>query len=237
MQTEETGFTNSIGVHRFRNAPSFTIPAVIEDTREQTPLPFAALDAEDRLPVVRAMLEVGDYSADGLEADIFVERKSLPDLVGAVTHDRDRFIRELDFAAALPFRWRYLLVVGTSNVMSCEKQLEVGDWRSLATPRSIRATLDAFAAKYGLTVWLCDNPLSAAARLCRTIRYCARHLANVRWTQRGFHQREAERREAREARRAAKAGKATAPEAMTAPSAGSAPAESGRAPQNAPGAG
>jgi len=198
---------SAIGVHRFRNAPSFDLPSVIEDTREQHPLPFSALDDEDRLPVVRAMLEVGDYSAVGLEADLFVERKSLPDLVGSVTHGRDRFVRELDFAAALPFRWRFLLVVGTSTAMSCEKQLELGDWRSMATARSIRATLDAFAARYGLTIWLCDNPLSAAARLCRTVRYCARHLANVRWTQTGFHAREAERREAREARRAAKSAK------------------------------
>lgn len=192
----------AIGAHRFRVAPDsqWAVPAIIEDTREQTPLPFSALEERDRLPVVRAMLEVGDYSAQGMEADLFIERKSIPDLVASVTRERRRFEDELAFAAALPFRWRFLVIVGTNPSCSCARQMEIGDWRSEASPASVRASVDAFAARYGLQVRYCDSPLEAAATVARTIRYCARHLANARWTQRGFHAREAERKAAREQR-------------------------------------
>lgn len=192
----------AIGAHRFRVAPptSWALPAIVEDTREQTPLPFAALDERDRLPVIRAALEVGDYTADGLEADLFIERKSIADLVASVTRERRRFEDELAFAAALPFRWRFWVIVGTNPACSCARQLELGDWRSMATAASVRASVDAFAAKYGLQVRFCDSPLDAAATVARTVRYCARHLANARWTQRGFHAREAARRAAKDAK-------------------------------------
>ena len=87
----------TIGGHRFRSAPPtyWTPPAIIEDTREQRPLPFHLLDPRDALPVIRGGLELGDYSAVGMEADLFIERKALPDLVGSVTHDRRRFEDEL----------------------------------------------------------------------------------------------------------------------------------------------
>lgn len=194
----------AIGSHRFRVAPptSWALPAIIEDTRERTPLPFAALDERDRLPVIRAALEVGDYTADGMEADLFIERKSIPDLVASVTRERRRFEDELAFAAALPFRWRFWVIVGTNPACSCARQLELGDWRSMATAASVRASVDAFAAKYGLQVRFCDSPLDAAATVARTVRYCARHLANARWTQRGFHARNEARRAAKEDRAA-----------------------------------
>jgi ERCC4-type nuclease len=169
------------------------------DTREQTPLPFHLLDPRDALPCIRGGLELGDYSAVGMEADLFIERKALPDLVGSVTHDRRRFEDELAAAASMPFRWRVLVVVGSNPSRSCEIQLETGDWRSLATGRSVRASLDAFAVRYGLTVRLCDSPLSAAAFVARTVRACARRIADARWTQRGFHARNEERRAAKEA--------------------------------------
>lgn len=191
----------TIGGHRFRSAPPtyWTPPAIIEDTREQHPLPFHLLDPRDALPVIRGGLELGDYSAIGMEADLFVERKALPDLVGSVTHDRRRFEDELAAAASMPFRWRLLVVVGANPSRSCEIQLETGEWRSLATGRSVRASLDAFAVRYGLTVRLCDSPLSAAAFVARTVRACARRLADARWTQRGFHARNEARRAAKEA--------------------------------------
>lgn len=191
----------TIGSHRFRSAPpsAWTPPAIIEDTREQRPLPFHLLDPRDALPVIRGGLELGDYSAAGMESDVFIERKAIPDLVGSVTHDRRRFEDELAAAAMMPFRWRFLVVVGSNPSRSCEVQLETGGWRSMATARSVRASLDAFAVRYGLTVRLCDSPLSAAAFVARTVRACARRLADARWTQRGFHARSEARRAAKEA--------------------------------------
>lgn len=64
---------------------------IIVDTREQTPFLFAAYPVE----VQRAALEAGDYSLAGFERRIAIERKSLDDLLGCMTHDRERFEREL----------------------------------------------------------------------------------------------------------------------------------------------
>ena len=58
------------------------------DSREQTPWAF-------RCETVRKALPAGDYSVEGIETKIAVERKSLTDFVHTVIHDRERFGREL----------------------------------------------------------------------------------------------------------------------------------------------
>lgn len=68
------------------------------DTREQAPYRFAGE------PVASATLAAGDYSLAGLEHLIAVERKELGDLVGCMTHDRDRFKRELQRLRAYRYR-------------------------------------------------------------------------------------------------------------------------------------
>jgi ERCC4-type nuclease len=65
---------------------------IIVDTREQEPYTF---DPE-RVTTVRRALRSGDYSLDGLDSRVAVERKSLDDFVSTVIRDRDRFRRELD---------------------------------------------------------------------------------------------------------------------------------------------
>jgi DNA excision repair protein ERCC-4 len=64
---------------------------IIIDTREQTPFLFAGYPVSIR----RDGLEAGDYSVSGFERRIALERKSLDDLLGCLTHDRERFEREL----------------------------------------------------------------------------------------------------------------------------------------------
>jgi ERCC4-type nuclease len=76
---------------------------ILIDTREQTPWYFDEFEVETE---VRG-LKTGDYSVDGYEEKICVERKSVSDLVGTITRGRDRFQRELgrmqemDFAAVV----------------------------------------------------------------------------------------------------------------------------------------
>lgn len=55
------------------------------DTREQLPIDLAPLKT------ITKKLDTGDYSVEGYESRICVERKSLSDLVGCVTHGRERF--------------------------------------------------------------------------------------------------------------------------------------------------
>ena len=64
---------------------------IIIDTREQEPYSF-----DPRLAAaVRRVLPAGDYSIDGLESAVAVERKTLDDFVSTVIHSRDRFRHEL----------------------------------------------------------------------------------------------------------------------------------------------
>lgn len=78
------------------------IPAIIVDTREQRPYTFANIEADKRdgggiVPVAVRVgtLASGDYSLDGFEDRIAVERKSLADLYGTLGKGRERFEREL----------------------------------------------------------------------------------------------------------------------------------------------
>ena len=61
---------------------------ILIDTREQNDYSFS-------VPVVRRKLEAGDYSVEGLETRVAVERKSLSDFVSTVIHARKRFHAEL----------------------------------------------------------------------------------------------------------------------------------------------
>ena len=87
------------------SAPDATEPVIITDTREQTPLVFTHLRTE------RWTLDTGDYSVRGLEEVFSVERKSLPDLVGSLTRERGRFMREMHRLRG--YQFARLLVIGS----------------------------------------------------------------------------------------------------------------------------
>ena len=76
--------------------------SVIVDSREQSPWMFRNFKADARqnyLPlVVRTVtkgIKSGDYSIEGFEDRVAVERKSLQDLYGTLSQGRERFEREL----------------------------------------------------------------------------------------------------------------------------------------------
>ena len=98
-----------------RKQPDFTI---VVDTREQFPLVFDRFAALG-VSTVRRKLQTGDYSIDGFERQIVIERKSLNDCVSTLTHGRERFTREIyDRSIFTPVK---LLVVEAS-------------WQELAHP-------------------------------------------------------------------------------------------------------
>lgn len=68
---------------------------IVIDTREQEPYGFTCA-------VVRRALPAGDYSADGYEDVVAVERKSLADFARTTIHEFARFAAELDQLAHLP---------------------------------------------------------------------------------------------------------------------------------------
>ena len=83
---------------------------LVIDSREQTPYAFAGLrsdaDAGRQPLLVRTVtrgLEAGDYSLEGFERLVAVERKSLSDLFTTLGQARARFVRELQRLASYDF--------------------------------------------------------------------------------------------------------------------------------------
>ena len=81
------------------------VPTVVIDTREQKPLEFS------RLTAIRGTLHTGDYSVQGLEGVVAVERKSVPDMVNSLTKERARFMAEIERMRGYWFR--RLAVIGS----------------------------------------------------------------------------------------------------------------------------
>ena len=76
--------------------------AIIIDSREQSPFDFRDLPADKKegggyiiVQTKRQALRTGDYSIEGMEERISIERKSIEDLFNCVGNDRDRFERQL----------------------------------------------------------------------------------------------------------------------------------------------
>ena len=135
-------------------------PTILIDTREQMPLHF------ENLPSEPATLPTGDYSIKGFEADFCVERKSIADLVQSVTHERDRFERELTRMRGYEFR--RLVIVGYPA------QIENHEYRSGASPKAVIASVTAFEIRYRLPVAWCPDAAAAAVQIERWSCYFAR---------------------------------------------------------------
>lgn len=136
----------------------------IIDTREQIPLDLNPLRCE------KGTLTTGDYSVKGLESEIAIERKSLPDLLGCVGRDRGRFDREVKRLLAYPVR--ALVIEATWH------ELEAGHWRSGVTPQAVTGSVYGWIA-YGLPVILSGTPSQASKDVSRILFIAARR----RWTE------------------------------------------------------
>ena len=115
---------------------------IVIDTREQHPYAFET-------PSEIATLAVGDYSIQGLEKKIAIERKELNDLIGCLTIGRDRFERELHKGRALDF---FAVVVEASL-----SDIANGSFRSNMNPKSAVQSLLAFSVRYRLPIFFCEN--------------------------------------------------------------------------------
>jgi ERCC4-type nuclease len=95
-----------------------------------------------------------DYSIDGFEGEIGIERKSLDDLVGSLTVGRERFARSL--AALSTRRWRAVVVEGSLA------DLLAGRYLSRANPSSMLGSICSICAD-GVPVLFADDAGGAAA--------------------------------------------------------------------------
>ncbi len=134
-------------------------PVVVCDTREQRPFAFS-----DAVEVVRGTLHTGDYSLQGHESAICIERKSLDDLVGSVIQDRERFEREL--ARMAPFSFKCVVIEGSLA--------DVRDhhYTSQAHPSAVFGSVMCLHVDHGVPfLWCHDRAIAArvAERLLRRL--------------------------------------------------------------------
>ena len=116
---------------------------LIVDSREQTPYLFSGYKTEI------SGLSIGDYSLKNCETEISVERKSVNDLIGSLTKGRDRFERELQKGAQLPY---FAMVIEATL-----SDLSNSRYKSKALPKSIIQSLLSWSVKYNTHVFFCDS--------------------------------------------------------------------------------
>lgn len=138
--------------------PDDALPVLLVDTREQRPLRFSHLPAES------ATLYTGDYSVKGLEEYFAVERKSLADLAGSLTRERERFMREMHRLRGYPCA--YLLVIGDG--MELSRLIAQGRLKLHQVEHSLRA----IESRYGVHVERAYTEEQAAG-LVETWAFCA----------------------------------------------------------------
>ena len=134
-------------------------PVIVIDSREQREWQFS-----DAVETVRGTLHTGDYSLQGHESTVTLERKSLADLVGSVIQDRERFSRELERMASFAFR----AVLIESDLSAVRDHL----YLSKAHPSAVFGSVCCLHADYNVPfIWCHDRPIAArvAERLLRRL--------------------------------------------------------------------
>lgn len=124
-------------------------PVVLVDTREKQPLPLLMWHANWIGGEKVVTLKTGDYSVEGMESLLALERKSMPDVIAATMTYRERFIRNCERLAE--FKYKALLIEASYEDMKTSYQ----DFEELCTeahPNAVCGTLDAIEVKFGIPI-------------------------------------------------------------------------------------
>lgn len=157
------------------------------DSREQLPYQFrTSLSQHISFAILKGALPEGDYAAhlvceDGPEATAVIERKSLSDLYGSLTHNRERFERELE--RLRPYGFKALIVEGDLPAIAR------GGLRpdSQVNPRSIVASLIAFSQRFNVHVVFAGDRRHAELYAFRLLERWVRDRAEARKAQEVAH--------------------------------------------------
>jgi len=118
---------------------------VVVDTREQESYAFDP----QCVTVIRRALPAGDYSIEGFEDSVAVERKSLADFVSTVIRGRDRFQKELKRLQS----YEAACVVVEASL----RDVLEGNYRSGAHPNSILGAILSIIVDFGIPVYFCSD--------------------------------------------------------------------------------
>ena len=121
--------------------PPFT---VVVDTREQAPFEFKGILQ------VRGTLPTGDYSIQGYENQIAVERKSKTDAWGCCIEGRERFVKCLERLSQLD---RAAVVIECSLAELSIQPPQI----KRVTAATVVGSYISWSVQYGLPIYFCDN--------------------------------------------------------------------------------
>lgn len=112
----------------------------VQDAREQRPLDLSPLKT------VIGTLQTADYTVLGLQEYIAIERKSLPDLLGCIGRERERFEKEIQ--RLLAYETRAIVVEATWT------ELEAGEWLLGTNRYPWKSRVNANAAVGSVLGWV-----------------------------------------------------------------------------------
>ena len=159
-------------------------PTVLIDTREQHPYDLTG-EHPNWIGAVRgATLKTGDYSVEGMESLLALERKSMTDAIQSTMAGRARFIRTCTRLAA--FRWKAILIEATYEQMKSFYQVQDDDLCTGAHPNAVCGTYDAIEAKFGIPVIYTSRDRTLATE--RAASWLSKHFTYW-WLEQGGHGR------------------------------------------------
>jgi len=129
---------------------------IVIDSREQTPFVFRKSKNLDGTVVKK--LDAGDYSIEGMEHLIAVERKSAADLFGTLGRGNKRFQRELRRASNM----EYFAIVVECDYTVCSMGAFKNN-KSTMRPDVVMKILGTLMHKYNIHVFFAHNPVQASS--------------------------------------------------------------------------
>ena len=146
-----------------KKSPPFTI---IRDTREKEGYTFEPSNTRYHTckGLIDRKLDTGDYSIEGLEDRLCIERKaSVVELAGNVGHDRQRFLNEIERMKEFPHKY-IILEFSLSDLMMFPEGSSIleKDWGKVkVTNTFMLKTLMEFQIFDDIHVIFCDSKKNA----------------------------------------------------------------------------
>ena len=125
---------------------------IVKDTRESNNYiyKFQSMEYKDRVVVIRDNLPCGDFSLAGESRNLFVERKTLSDLVGSFVGERRVQFSKM-WQRAAEIKHKFLMVEG-----SFAGAID-GEYRSAFHPHSLIGSLMSWGLKYRFNWFFVNN--------------------------------------------------------------------------------
>jgi ERCC4-type nuclease len=135
---------------------------------------------EGRRIVVRTVsrhLKTGDYTLEGFEDRICVERKQLSDLFQCCGNERDRFRAEVQRMSEM----EHAFIVIEADTREAWRPSEFfANWKSKVRPRSVEGTLVSWSLRYrNVHWWPCGSRRAAEIRTFEVLEMFWRNLSKA----------------------------------------------------------